>query len=365
LSTLDRIEAQQPAKESVEFANGGYYVMRDGWSATANYLLFDCGPHGMANCGHAHADALAIELAAHGRMLLVDPGTFTYTGGKEMRDWFRSSIAHNTLTVDRESSSISADTFSWKTVTHCERVAWVDHARFSFVSGRHGGYEQLSKPGTHTRSILFLKRDYWVMRDRIELSGKHQLDLWFHFDSGTSPGLKGNSPRQWVHENGATGGVQIISFASGGSWTTEEGWVSHCYGERAPAPVCVFTAPAEGDFEITTFLLPQPAAGSTEARVEQIEVTGGRGFEVHNENSRDVVIIRDHGNAGAAQTASVISDFEYTWLRFEGNNSTPAELILLGGQKLEIAGQKIVESRERVEYSWLRKDAEQEIYVRN
>ena len=42
----------------------------------------------MANCGHAHADALAIELAACGRTLLVDPGTFTYTGEKELRDWF-------------------------------------------------------------------------------------------------------------------------------------------------------------------------------------------------------------------------------------------------------------------------------------
>lgn len=363
LSKFDQIEAREPVKESVEFADGGYYVLRDGWSQTGNYILLDCGPHGMANCGHAHADALAIELAAHGRTLLVDPGTFSYTGEKEMRDWFRSSVAHNTLTVDRESSSISANTFSWKTVTHCERAGWIDHARFTYVSGRHHGYEQLGKPGTHTRSILFLKRDYWVMRDRIELSGKHQLDLWFHFDSGTSPLVKGDSPRQWVHENGATSGLQIISFAAGGSWAKEEGWVSHCYGERAPAPVCVFSASAEDEFEITTFLIPE--LKGTQARVEEIEVTGGRGFEVRTENWRDVVIIRNRGNAGVAQTASVISDSEYTWLRFDGNDSTPAELVLLGGQKLNVAGHKIVESREPVEYSWLRKDAEQKIYVRN
>jgi len=356
LSKFAQIEAQQPAKECVQFADGGYYIMRDGWSPSANYLLFDCGPHGMANCGHAHADALAIELAAHGRTLLVDPGTFTYTGGKEMRDWFRSSVAHNTLTVDRESSSISADTFSWKTMTQCERVAWIDHARFTYVSGRHRGYERLAKPGAHTRSILFLKRDYWIMRDRIELSGKHQVDLWFHFDSGASPTLQRDDRKQWVHENGANGGLQIISFCAGGSWTTEEGWVSHCYGERAPAPVCVFSVPAEGEVEITTLLLPQRT--STQARVEQLEVTGGRGFEVHNGNTRDVLIIRDSGNTGVARTASVISDFEYTWLRFDGNNPTPGELVLLGGQKLEIAGERIVESRARVEYSCLSKDAE-------
>jgi len=363
LRTFDLMPAQKPAKESVDFSEGGYYVMRDDWSATANYLLFDCGPHGVANCGHAHADALSIELAAQGRTLLVDPGTFTYTGSKEMRDWFRSSVAHNTLTVDRESSSISADTFSWRTVTHCEHAGWIDHPRFTYVSGSHHGYEQLAKPGTHTRSILFLKRDYWVMRDRIELSGKHQLDLWFHFDSGTSPLVKGDSSKQWVEENGATSGLQIISFAAGGSWAKEEGWISHCYGERAPAPVCVFSASAEAEFEITTFLIPE--LKSTKTRVEEIEVTGGRGFEVHTENSRDVVIIRNRDNAGVAQTRSVISDFEYTWLRFDGNDSTPAELVLLGGQKLNVAGHKIVDSRDRVEYSWLRKDAEQKIYVRN
>ena len=31
------------------------------------------------NCGHAHADALAFELAIDGQAVFVDPGTFTYT----------------------------------------------------------------------------------------------------------------------------------------------------------------------------------------------------------------------------------------------------------------------------------------------
>ncbi|HEX9426046.1 MAG TPA: alginate lyase family protein [Pyrinomonadaceae bacterium] len=347
LRTFDLIPAQQPAEESVEFPEGGYYVMRDDWSSTANYLLFDCGPHGVANCGHAHADALSIELAADGRTLLVDPGTFTYTGGKEIRDWFRSSVAHNTLTVDRKSSSILADTFSWKTATPCERMAWIEHERFTYVCGRHFGYEHLAKPGTHTRTILFLKHDYWVLQDRMELSGKHQIDQWFHFDSGASPNL-----------------LQIISFADGGIWRKEEGWVSHCYGQRVRAPVCVFSACSEGDFEITTFLLPRPT-GSAKAKVEQINVTGGRAFEVRNGNSRDLVIIRDRCSLGLAQTSSVASDFEYTWMRFVDDRSSPEEMLLLGGRKLELGGQKIVESSERAEYSWLRKDSRQGIYVRN
>jgi hypothetical protein len=252
----------------------------------------------MANCGHAHADALAIDLAANGRTLLVDPGTFTYTGTKEMRDWFRSSAAHNTLTVDRQSSSISAGPFSWKTITHCERLAWQEHARFTFVSGRHRGYQH----GVHTRSILLLKRDYWVIRDQVELAGKHQIDLWFHFEAGTSPEVRENE----VHENGA----KIASFARDGRWTKEEGWVSHCYGERAPAPVCVFSAAAEGAFEIVTFVLP---AGG-ERKVVEVEVSGGRGFEVRSEHSRDLLIVKG---------------VEYTWQRTRASGEAPKEKLLL------------------------------------
>jgi hypothetical protein len=301
LRSFDHIEAQQPEKESIEFRDGGYYVLRDGWSQTSNYLLFDCGPHGMANCGHAHADALAIDVAANGRTLLVDPGTFTYTGAKEMRDWFRGSAAHNTLTVDRESSSIPADTFSWKTINACERLAWIEQPRFTFVAGRHRGYEQLSRPGSHTRSILFLKHDYWIVRDRVELAGRHQVDLWFHFDSGTSPVLREDDGGQYVRENG----LKIVSFAPGGRWTKEDGWVSHCYGERVPAPVCVFTVKAEGVFEIITFLLPRGG------EVAEIEVSGGRGFEIRSEHSRDLLIVKG---------------VEYTWQRTEASGGAPEEI---------------------------------------
>ena len=329
LRAFDELASHEPVKESVAFADGGYYVMRDSWSPTANYLLFDCGPHGWANCGHAHADALAFELAVRGRTVLVDPGTFTYTGGKELRDWFRGSTAHNTVTVDGESSSIPQDTFSWKTTTSCERLAWFEHERFTYVSGRHNGYEQVAKPGTHTRSILFLKHDYWLLQDRLELSGRHRLEQWFHFDSSLPPDV-----------------LEIASFAENGGWRTEEGWVSHCYAERTPAPVRVFSATAAGEFEITTFLWPR---SPTNPVVEQIEADGGRGFEIRNEHTRDVVLIRDR-SARLAQMASVVSDFDCAWLRFVEGASTPQEMVLLGKGRLELASRKIVESSEQFLY---------------
>ena len=347
LHNFDQITPQPPAKESVAFPNGGYYVMRDGWSRTANYLIFDCGRHGTANCGHAHADALAIELAANGQTVLVDPGTFTYTGDRSLRDWFRTSMAHNTLTVDRQSSSVPAESFSWKTHTACQPLAWIDQERFTYVYGRHNGYQSSAQTGTHTRSILFLKHNYWIIRDRVELTAKHQIDLWFHFDSEVSPNL-----------------LQILSFAENGAWAEEEGWVSRCYAERTPAPVRVFSVMADGEIEITTFLLPTEAGGGKNADVKPTEVRGGRGFEIRTGDRRDVLIMRD-GRAELAQTTSLVSDFDCAWLRFSGSNSTPEELLVLGGQRLELTGNKIISSSGRIEHSWLTRHAHDGTYVRN
>ena len=170
--------AFEPETQSVAFHNGGYYVMRDGWGPNANYLLFDCGPHGTMNCGHAHADALSFELAVNGSTLLVDPGTYTYTGSQEMRDWFRSSNAHNTVTLNNLSSSVPRGPFSWLTIARSECSWWITHERFDYVVGSHDGYNWLSEPATHTRSIMFLKNNYWVLRDEVESLGDHQLKAY-------------------------------------------------------------------------------------------------------------------------------------------------------------------------------------------
>lgn len=365
VKAFEEISAHPPVKESVAFDEGGYYVVRDDWSSESNYLLFDCGPHGTDNCGHAHADALAIEIAALGKTILVDPGTFTYTGSSEMRDWFRSSVAHNTLTIDGQSSSISAGPFSWKTTTHCKRLEWLDHPRFTYVSGRHSGYQRLTKPGTHTRSILFLKRDYWLIRDQIEVTGTHDLDLWFHFESGTSPEIQSEEGRSWVSQHDGERGLNIISFP-GDTWRKEEQWLSHCYGEKTRAPVCVLSSPVNGSFEINTFLLPYDTSLPEQPRVTQFDVVGGSGFEVFTGNRRDLLMIKNEPDSQQVSLENLMhSDFDYTWLRFIDDNKTPEEGIVIGGHLLEIGGQKIVQSSERAEFLVLKKEGDELRAVRS
>ena len=191
---FDELEASTPASCSRAFDSGGYYVMRDGWTNDANYLLLDCGPHGTLNCGHAHADALSFEVAARGQTLLVDPGTYTYTGSVEARDYFRSSAAHNTLVIDGESSSVPAGPFSWSHVARAKTRRWTSGEQFDFFDGEHDGYARLRHPAVHARSVLFIKNHYWIVRDRLESAGEHECSLYFHL----APGIEALSDKDGV-----------------------------------------------------------------------------------------------------------------------------------------------------------------------
>lgn len=352
LERFDHIVAAEPAKRSVSFASGGYYVMRDDWTADANYLLFDCGPHGQANCGHAHADALAFELAANGRTLLVDPGTYTYTGSPEARDWFRSSAAHNTLTIDNESSSVPAGPFSWGTTAHSELISWITQQRFDYVVARHDGFGHLSDKVTHTRSILFLKHNYWVVRDHVASPGAHLLKLWFHFDSGVAP-LSSKSNEVYVlGGNGPTTRLQITTFAPGGEWAEERGWVSSCYGGKEQAPVYAYSVRGRGSEELVTFLLPQATGADPRPVVREIEAIEGRAFEIRIGNQHDVLLVRSPLDlAGVVETGRLASDFEVTWARFANERARmPDELVLIGGRLLEFEGREILQAGKRIDH---------------
>lgn len=268
LSQYDSIAAHVPEKLSQGFPEGGYFVMRDGWTPESNYLLFDCGPHGSLNCGHAHADSLSFELAAHGRTLLVDPGTCTYTGSQELRDWFRSSQAHNTVTLDGRSSSVPDGPFTWKTIAQCRLLEWITAERFDFVSAEQSGL---------TRSILFLKGGYWIVRDMLKSPGERSAGIYFHFDSTTNPHLENEAVRE--------SGFSLQSYGNG-LWSEENQWVSHCYGQKEPAKVFRFSALLRDGDSVYSFLLPG------ELSVKRIPMDNGDGFEVFAGNTRDLVIIR-------------------------------------------------------------------------
>jgi hypothetical protein len=358
LRAFDELKAEPPADESRAFREGGYFVMRDGWTKTSNYLLVDCGPHGTANCGHAHADALSIELAAKGRTLLVDAGTYTYTGSTELRDLFRSSMAHNTLSIDNESSSVPAGPFHWKHVAQTTLHAWHSHRSFDYFEGAHDGYERLPQPATHTRSLLFLKERYWMMRDRVSAQGSHQYDLRFQFSADAAPFACKEDNADAVCESwGEKSGLEIVTFGEG-DWIAGEGWISSRYGEREAAPVYTFSATAEGEQEFFTFLMPREVKAGKPAKtvVRERDATGGRLFELEQAGWLDRLLM---GDGGLIETERFRSDFKLAWARFTNDGARVEELLLIGGSRFFLDGLAIFESARATGYVFARRTGDE------
>jgi hypothetical protein len=349
LEEYQNTRPEEPATQSRAFADGGFYVMRDSWNSDANYLLFDCGPHGVMNSGHAHADALAMEVSVNGQSILEDSGTFTYTGSQQERDAFRGSNSHNVLLVDGQPSSVPDGPFSWKSTAKSKALSWVSGPRFDFVEGQHDGYTRLPDPVVHTRSILFLKSDYWVVRDHVTACEAHQLEQRFHFAPKFNPQLTASKRlardvSQMVTASDAIGsGLDVVTFAEG-FWRREDGWISHCYGYKETAPVWTFSAVSKGNTDLVTLLLPTEGLSGQRATMREVEAIGGRAFEIVKDNYRDVVLLRDP-HARRIQTLHLVSDFKWTWVRFSlGSSELPEELLVLDGHSLELDGKEILTS---------------------
>jgi hypothetical protein len=357
LCEFDELVAAPPAEGSRAFADGGYYVMRDGWTAESNCLLIDCGPHGSLNGAHAHADALSlVAAAARGRTMLVDSGTYTYTGSPALRDEFRATAAHNTLTVDGESSSVAESAFRWRQAARASCRVWLSRPRFDLFEGEHDGYLRLSAPARHARSVLFIKDDYWIVRDRVETGGAHDYALRFHFAPNSDPSIETGQATTFVREGaGDTSGLTLFTFAREGAWHRHDELVSACYGSAVRAPVCTYTFSGKAE-ETVTLLLPRAAqAGQVSAR--EIEAVGGRAFELTDGATRDCLLLRA-ADAQAVETARFASSFGWTWLRFRGDDGEPQELIAIDGQTLRLDGREVLRAGVHVGHLAARREGE-------
>ena len=330
------------------------WLMRDGWDDTDNCLVVDCGEVGSLAGAHGHADALAIELAVHGRTLLVDSGTYTYHESRELRDHFRSSLAHNSLVVDGRSSSEPGGTFNWKTRADAVRRSWIAEDRFDFFEGSHNGYQRLEDPATHTRSILFLKNDYWIMRDLVETSGDHEYSLNFHYARNVRPGIS------LAGDCIGDAGHRIYTFDGSGKWDQKESWISNNHGNRVNAPFLRFITSGAGTQEFFTFILPIDC-GITAPEVSEVVSYKGRAFIIKFARYTDLFVFNDDPDQ-TIETGIFDTNFKYTWARLANGESLPDELVLIEGDSFRLDTTAVFNSAD-VKYGAARRFGK-ELYIK-
>jgi Heparinase II/III-like protein/Heparinase II/III N-terminus len=313
-----------PAECSRAFRDGGFYVMRDSWQPTATWALVDGGPHGWLNCGHAHADALALEVAAGGRPVLTDSGTFSYTGAE--RDAFRATAAHNTATVDGESSSLTAGQFHWRHVARTTVHAWSTSTDADFWRGSHDGFRRLDDPATHERSILLLRRRYLLVLDVIAAEGAHDWSLHWHVAPDLDVRETAASIATITDPSRTDGRLLEVASLGDGALHVGTSWRSEAYGARRAAAALTYASRGVGRQRAVTLLMPTPFTArprATDSGHVAVDIAGGA--------LRDMIVRR--GAAPTIDVAGLTTDAECAVVTDSGG--ADEQVFLLGASLVE------------------------------
>ena len=136
-----------PSPSSLAFRRAGFYVLRK----DALYMMVDCiQDDARAPRGHRHNSRLSFELYAYDKAFIVDPGTYTYVTGEGMRNLFRSTACHNTVTVDGEEQNrfrqprFVEDLFDMYNDARVMVREWTSNEEYDFLDAEHSGYERLA-----------------------------------------------------------------------------------------------------------------------------------------------------------------------------------------------------------------------------
>ncbi|MGD9562320.1 MAG: alginate lyase family protein [Pyrinomonadaceae bacterium] len=254
LAAFNRIGPIVP-KESVKaLHDSGFYVIRDGWTADSNFVLIDAGPHGFLNGGHAHGDALSFVLSAGGVPVFIDSGTFTYTTDEAARNYFRSTLAHNCLIVNRQSSCEFGGPFSWRSAATTDVTLWEVDGETSRFRGTHDGYRRFDV--AYEREFIFGPPGQFTLVDRIKTRSANRFEVSFILSPDVAAEVRDNCSVVIRTKDGSRELLTIVTKMieeRGGEicgWRIEPARTSPRYGAVAMSSRIYFELSRGSDFAV-------------------------------------------------------------------------------------------------------------------
>lgn len=269
----------KPLETNRVFPYAGHYVMRSGWDPDQRFMIVDAGPFGT---NHQHEDALSFELSAYGERLITDPGTYRYNYDSPWRKFMVSSLAHNTLAVDRQGQCRRERRDTWIAKAPVPNV-WKPGEDLTYLRGDYtSGYGDGGKIRvTHTRSVFFVDGRYWVIFDRArpDDQDEHLYESIFMLDA---PNAVAESSRIVTHRDGANLVIvaaevegQTVDVVKGQMEPVRRGWKRG--GETVqPNPTAVVAQRRSGPVTFAFLLYPVvKGAPIPQATIEFVPVRGG------------------------------------------------------------------------------------------
>ncbi|WP_349400306.1 alginate lyase family protein [Clostridium perfringens] len=130
------------------YEHGGYCIINE----KDNFFMLDVADLGFGElCTHGHADALSIIYFCDKEPVFVDSGTYIYTIKEKKRNYYRSTLAHNTLCYDNKSQSEIKGPGIWGKKANSKLNYYNANKKEIKIIGEHDGYY----PFIHTREIIY------------------------------------------------------------------------------------------------------------------------------------------------------------------------------------------------------------------
>jgi len=235
------------------FADAGITILRtdplsEGRRDEEIWCRCDGGPLGFGSlAAHGHADALSVEVRCGGIDILADPGTYCYYEEPEWRRYFRSTRAHNTLTLGNQDQSVSGGPFMWKRHANTRVLEFADTETHQRWSAEHDGYQRLDPPARHRRTVTLDRQSRCLeIVDEVAASKPISITVSFH----VGPTIRVNlcdhrTELEWEAASGRAAHA-ILHLPNALSWSVHRGetdpilgWYSPEFGTKVPSTTLV------------------------------------------------------------------------------------------------------------------------------
>jgi heparinase II/III-like protein len=202
-------------------AESGYMIVRH----ADDQMVFDAGPISAPHLpAHAHADVLSFVLWADRQALVVDPGSYAYSG--EWRNSFRSTAAHNTVEVDGRDQCVFWGDFR---AAFPPRVRTMPPRRYDdiiVIAASHDGYRHLEDPVEHRRSVIWCAADGIVIIDVLAARREHRIRSALHL-----------APQATSEATMRLGPFELVALGQGANVKRRDWWYAPYIGTKVRAAV--------------------------------------------------------------------------------------------------------------------------------
>ncbi len=229
------------------------YIVRSGWDPDAVCLFFSCHSPIHTGSNHAHIDQLGIIFGAYGKILLQDPGRFTYDECEDRR-LYKSSQFHNMPTVDGEDAFEYRKTFAYGPQRKGAVTRIFETERLRGACGCHDNYA----PVTLQRCVGLLDEKILVIADTFEHVRGREMKVFFHLNS-----IHVTAHGSTVTTEDPDANVVISSAPISGEIGVEvlDGRISDVFYHDYPSKRAAYTRRGERDTETLVFAVIPSAPG--------------------------------------------------------------------------------------------------------